>query len=315
MDHDQRFKSLIREFFGDLLGLFFADWAARFDFDRVEWLDKEVLPNPPAGSRHVLDLVAKLHVKEAVAAGRDDSLLALVHVEIESPDRTAALKPRLPSYYVHLRDTYDLPVLPVVIYLKVGLDGIGIDLYAEQFWELEVLSFRYLYVGLPALDGLEYARGDNWLGVALSALMRVPRDQVIALGREAYRRLTEAPLTEQQRFLLTDCLEAYLPLDDAQRAEFQRQLASEETGRVQTMNKTTYDRGMEAGIEKGIEKGRRDALQHTLLRQGTHKFGAPSEEIQHRIRSVPEVAALEELAERIIEARSWDDLWSTMPMR
>jgi hypothetical protein len=46
-DHDQRFKALIREFFGYFLRLFFADWADRLDCDAVEWLDKEVFPDPP----------------------------------------------------------------------------------------------------------------------------------------------------------------------------------------------------------------------------------------------------------------------------
>jgi hypothetical protein len=59
LDHDQRFKSLIREFFAEFLRLFFAVWAARFDFNAIEWLDKEMLPNPPEGSRHVLDLFFK----------------------------------------------------------------------------------------------------------------------------------------------------------------------------------------------------------------------------------------------------------------
>jgi hypothetical protein len=60
MDHDQRFKALIREFFGDFLQLFFATWAARFDLSSIEWLVNEVLLDPPAGSRHQLDLVARL---------------------------------------------------------------------------------------------------------------------------------------------------------------------------------------------------------------------------------------------------------------
>src|SRR4051794_24104292 len=107
MDHDQRFKTLIREFFGDFLRLFFAEWAARFDLDSVEWLDTEMLPDPPEGARHLLDLVARLRTRQPVgSAGPDESerWLALLHIEIESPDRTALLKPRLPGYYIHLRE-------------------------------------------------------------------------------------------------------------------------------------------------------------------------------------------------------------------
>jgi len=86
--------------------LFFADWAARFDLGTIEWLDKEILPNPPEGSRHVLDLIARLRAKEPVAGSHSEDSelwLALIHIEIESPDRTVRLKPRLPHYYIHLR--------------------------------------------------------------------------------------------------------------------------------------------------------------------------------------------------------------------
>src|SRR4051812_47154837 len=118
-DHDQRFKALIREFFADFLHLFFADWARRFDLSNVEWLDTELLPDPPEGSRHRLDLVAKLRTLEPAEADSAE-WLALVHIEVESPDRTTALKPRLPAYYLHLSERYGLPVLPIVLYLKVG---------------------------------------------------------------------------------------------------------------------------------------------------------------------------------------------------
>lgn len=129
-DHDQRFKTIIREFFADFLTLFFADWAARLDLARIEWLEQELLPDPPDGDRHIVDLVAKLRTLEPVGAG--DTWLALVHIEIESSDRSTALKPRLPRYYAHLRDHHGLPVLPIVIYLKVGLDGIGVDTVVER---------------------------------------------------------------------------------------------------------------------------------------------------------------------------------------
>src|SRR3954470_19684779 len=241
-DHDQRFKAMIREFFADFLRLFFADWAARFDLDRVEWLDKEVLPDPPEGSRHLLDLIAKLRPKEP-AAGHDpavpDTWLALVHIEIESPEKTTLLKPRLPGYYLHLWEQHGLPVLPVVLYLKVGLDGVGTDTVEHRFWELPVLTFRYLYVGLPGLDAVQYVQGDNWLGVALAALMRIPPGMAAQLGAEALRRLTEAPLNDQQRYLLAECVEAYLPLDAAGREAFERLKQGEAYAGVRAMNLTT----------------------------------------------------------------------------
>lgn len=214
-DHDQRFKTLIQEFFGDFLQLFFKPWAERLDCSKVEWLDKEVFPNPPEGQRRVLDIVAKLPTLVGVPGQRPsetESWLALVHIEIESPDKAAPLRPRMFQSYVHLRDKHTLPVLPIALYLKVGLEGIGIDVYDEYFWELHAVHFEYLYVGLPALDAVQYVQGENWLGVALAALMKISPDKVHWLGAEALRRISGAPLTEQQRYRLGECVQAYLPL-------------------------------------------------------------------------------------------------------
>jgi len=169
MDHDQRFKTLIQVFFSEFLLLFFASWARRLHSAAVEWLDKEVFPDPPEGPRRVLDLVGKVATHEEVSGSREGEpgqFLALVHIEIESPDKATPLRPRMFRSYAQLRDKHGLPVLPIALYLKVGLDGVGIDVYEEHFWELRPVHFEYLYVGLPALDAVQYVQGDNWLGVA-----------------------------------------------------------------------------------------------------------------------------------------------------
>jgi len=41
MDHDQRFKVLLREFFADFMTLFFPHEATVFDFSNIQFLDKE----------------------------------------------------------------------------------------------------------------------------------------------------------------------------------------------------------------------------------------------------------------------------------
>lgn len=69
--------------------------------------------------------------------------MALVHVEVESDDSVAPLRPRIFEYYTQLGRDYSLPVLPVGLYLRVGLDGIGRDEYEEMFWNERVVHFRY----------------------------------------------------------------------------------------------------------------------------------------------------------------------------
>ena len=180
--------------------LLFAAWAERLDSALpVEWLDKEVFPDPPDGPRLVMDIVAKLPTLPKGGCrleGQDipwSMVLALVHIEIESPDKVTQLRPRMFRSYVYLREKYGLPVLPIGLYLRVGLDGIGIDVYEEHFWELQAVLFRYLYVGLPALDGVEYVQGENWLGVALAAtaIEDSTKSRSLAWQREPCYRLAE----------------------------------------------------------------------------------------------------------------------------
>lgn len=305
-DHDQRFKTLIREFFADFLRLFFRPWAERLDCTTIEWLDKEVFPDPPEGSRRALDLVAKLATRQQVPGQRPsepDHWLALVHIEIESPDKVAPLRPRMFHSYVQLRDKHILPVLPIGLYLKVGLEGIGVDVYEEHFWELRPVHFEYLYVGLPALDAIQYVQGDNWLGVALAALMRIPPEQVAWLGAEALRRLLEAPLTEQQRFLLGECVQAYLPLDETQRRVFERLVATEPYRGVQAVNKTWFEQGLEQGREQGLEQGQRALLREML----EDRFGNLSPAVQEHLQQLP-AERLPMLARAVLRAGSLRDL-------
>jgi Domain of unknown function (DUF4351) len=298
MDHDQRFKTLIKEFFELFLRLFFRPWAERLDCSAIEWLDKEVFPDPPQGQRRVLDLVGKARTRQAVPgphSGEEESWLALVHIEIESPDKAAPLRPRMYWSYNHLRQTYQLPVLPIGVFLKVGLDGVGIDVYVERFWELEPIRFQYLYVGLPALDAIEYLQGDNWLGVALSALMKIPADKAAWLGAEALRKITDAPLSDQQRFLLGECVQAYLPLDERQQAEFEKLVSNESYKGVQSMNTTSY--------EKGMEKGRREMLCELL----EDRFGPLSAHVREKINDLPS-DRLKDLTKALLHAASLRDL-------
>jgi hypothetical protein len=297
-DHDQRFKTLIQEFFGDFLSLFFAAWAERLDCSAVEWLNQEVFPDPPEGTRRALDLVGKLPTRQAVPGQRPSEptrWLALVHIEIEAPDKVAPLRPRMFHSYVNLRDKHGLPVLAIGLFLQVGLNGIGIDVYEEHFWELRPVRFEYLYVGLPALDGVQYVQGDNRLGVALAALMRIPRDRMAWLGAESLRRIQEMPLTEQQRFLLGECVQSYLPLDDEQQREFERLVATEPFKGVRTMNVTWF--------EKGIDKGRRELLQEQL----EERFGPLSAAVIERLRELP-ADRLTVLGRALVRAQSLREL-------
>ena len=95
-DHDQLFKETIREFFPAFLRLSVPQYADKYDFASLRWLDKELFPAPPDGPSHELDLVAELRATEPVAPAADGSdptsWLALVHVRSSrgTPPRTSS---------------------------------------------------------------------------------------------------------------------------------------------------------------------------------------------------------------------------------
>jgi hypothetical protein len=297
-EHDQRFKQLLKEFFPEFLALFFPERAARLDFRHLEWLDKELFPDPSQGDVFVLDLVARLHRLPPADAppAPPEELVTLVHIEVESREAVATFRRRMYQYYESLRRKYGCPVLPVAVYLRVGLNGVGIDGYAEDYDDLEVLRFRYLYVGLAALDAEQYVAGGNWLGVGLSALMRIPRARKAWLRSEALRRvLLECPENEYRRFLLGECVEAYLELDEEQRREYERLLQSEPYREVLPMAMTTYERGMAAGQRKIIR---------VFLER---KFGPLSAAVAARLEEWPP-ERLEELGRAAVDAPSLKEL-------
>ena len=196
-----------------------------------------------------------------------------------------------------------LPVLPIALFLRVGLDGIGWDAYEEHFWEHRIVRFDYAYVGLPALDGEPYATGENLLGVALSALMRMPADRQAELYAEGLKRIAGSGENDYRRFLLAECLEAYAELDEDQKERVQALLHSEAYREVEPLMKTTYERGIEQGIERGIEQGER----RSALRQMEAKFGPLNVKVKQRVEDLSS-NALAQLQLDLLNAQSLEEL-------
>jgi hypothetical protein len=296
-DHDQRLKVLLKEFFEAFFRCFFPAWADRFEFHDIDWLDKELFLAPPQGEKRQLDLVARVKLRPGAPpprAGITD-LVALVHVELESRASTPAFRPRMFDYYVQLRRDTGLPVLPIALFLRLGLDGIGWDAYEESLWERRIVRFEYAYVGLPALDGEQYASGENLLGVALSALMRLPAERRAEWFAEGLKRIAGSGENDYRRFLLAECLESYAELDETQKERLQALLHTEAYQEVEPLMKTTYERGIEQGERR------------SALRQLEAKFGPLSLKVKEQVEALsPE--ALAQLQIDVLKAHALEEL-------
>jgi hypothetical protein len=300
-DHDQRLKTLIVEFFREFLSCFFPDWAGRFDYTDIEWLPQEVFPDPPKGERRVLDLVCRLRLGPNVEPpfpGGEANGLVLVHLEVESNDRIAGFRRRFFEYYVDLRRKYDLPVWPIGLFLRVGLDGIGWAPYEETFWGRQVLQFHFAYVGLPALDASTYLTGENLLGVALTSLMRVPRDRRVELQADALDRIARSRQNEWRRFLLAETLQAYSELDPTEWERLQALLVTEKYREARPMTLTYFERGkFQERLEATV----------TMLEA---RFGALKPEVRQRLDAMS-LEQLRGLFQAAMTAKNLKDLGLT----
>jgi hypothetical protein len=141
--------------------------------------------------------------------------------------------------------------------------------------------------------------GEHLLGVALTALMRVPPARRAAVQAEALRRLAEARENDYRRYLLLECLEAYATLDEAQAQELGALLRTERYQGVQAMAMTTFEKG----VQQGLQQGWRTAIEKLL----EARFGPLSPSAQQRLDSLS-AERLESLTLALLTARSLQEL-------
>ena len=231
--------------------------------------------------------------------GMPDATIALLHVEIESGETVAPFRPRMHGYYEHLRFEYRLPVLPIGLFLRVGLNGVGWDVYEEYFWEHRLLHFEYAYVGLPALDGEAYLNRNNLLGVVLAALMRIPEERKAELLAEALKRVAESKENDYRRGLLLTFLEAYWPLTQVQQQQLETLMQTEKYGVMRPLRLSSYEKG----LLEGARKDRCEVLQMQI----ESRFGPLSPQLRERIESLP-AERLRELLLALVKAQCLDEL-------
>jgi hypothetical protein len=93
-DHDQRLKAILRECLPEAVQLVQPAWMDGLDFDRARWLEQELFPDPPAGERRSVDLVAQVP--------HSTQTHVLIHIEVETAEALTSLRDRMPRYHHHL---------------------------------------------------------------------------------------------------------------------------------------------------------------------------------------------------------------------
>lgn len=303
LDYDQKLKLLVVLFFREFLELFFPQFAAEIDWTRpLEFLDKELQTIVPKAARKTVDVLVKAHTRRAVEAG-GHTRGVLLHIELEANASRRQLARRMFRYFSRGLDWFNLPIIPIAVYLQVAGDGLGWQAFALTYWEHTIVRFEFPYVGLPGLDGESFLDTDNPLAWALTAFMRIAPERRAGANAESLRRVALARLDHKRQRVLVECLEAFTPLDHRQQREYEQLVASEPFQETQHVIKTIFDEAEERGIEKGREQGRHELL----LLQLEQKFGPLSQRVRTRIERLTE-AESRALARKLLSAQSIKEL-------
>jgi flagellar biosynthesis/type III secretory pathway protein FliH len=170
-------------------------------------------------------------------------------------------------------------------------------------------------VGLPAFDGVEYATGENLLGIALSSLMGLPAERRVELCAEGLKRIAAAAENDYRRSLLSDSLEAYAKLDEAEKDRLDALLHTEPYREVLPLMKTTYERGMEQGRERGLAEGRERGIAEGIeqgercltVRLMEARFGPLTPQVKQRVEALSR-EGLAQLQLDLLQAQSLEEL-------
>ncbi len=279
--------------------------AARLDFERVTFPDKELFTALPVGDVREPDLAAQTYTQDGTPE------LVLIHVEVPAQRRTV-FRYRVFEYYALRRLRYKLPVFPIALYLVPGTGGITRETYTESLFGQNILTFSYAALGVPDLNADDYLEQANPLAPALAALMRASGLGPARQKQVSLRSVAVSGLDDARKFLLANIIETYLKLTPEEQERYGQMLQQPEAREVRQMISVYELRGREAGREEGLEAGREEGVligkRTMLLRLLRLRFGAVSGAVESQIQSITSEGTLDTLADQVLTATALQDI-------
>jgi len=84
----------------------------------------------------------------------------------------------------------------------------------------------------------------------------------------------------------------------------------EESSTYQDILQKGVRKGRRQGRAEGKAEGRAEEARQILLRQGRKKFGTPPRTVRDRIEAMDDLARLNDLLDRILDATTWDEMFT-----
>jgi hypothetical protein len=250
------------------------------------------------------------------------AMVLLIHVEIETRAR-GGMDQRLWGYYMQIRQKHELLVLPILVNLRGGKAGVGLEILEEGFEPLPTGAFRFRVLGLSGCQAADWLARPEPVAWALAALMRPGTWSRAELKIECLRRVRRWRDTGTRKELVLNWIETYVQLLGEDAAEYQRLLNFKENKEIRQMAQTWLGKaeargraegrveGREEGLQKGIKKGKAEAvdrMRELVLGRIEQRFGAVPERLQAKVRTIDSLEPLAEMLEKLPLLESAEDL-------
>lgn len=274
-----------------------ADWAGYFAH----------LTGIPAGPAEALDTDLATTLQADRLFRINGPKPAVLHLELEANHRLGVPR-ELMRYNTLVDHLHDLPVETVLILLRpkaLASDQNG--LYTRYGVNGGVISqFRYRVECVWQRDMEYWLRGG--IGLAPLALLTDEAGTNLEGALDRFRtclRDSGADVTVTKSVLGSSFVLCGLRYEHERVAEMYRRLS------MLLEDSTTYQALIREGRERGLVEGRLETARNLLLRQGTKKFGQPTEAVATKLNAIADLGRLEQLADRMLDATGWDDLLQT----
>ncbi len=265
--------------------------------DPLAWLRFLELPGEAA---ELMDADLATVVAEADRILRVTAPDYLAHFEMQAAYKTD-MGDRTLFYNVVAYYKYRLPIESVVLLLRKEADGPAMSgrvAYGS-------LAFTYRVVRLWEKSPEKLLNAPLPL-LPLTPLTNVSADELSDVVQRMEQRIdAEAPAEERGLLWTTTWLLLGLKYDP----EFARQLLQ---GVMAMKESSTYQYTLEEGrVEgrvEGLEQGRLEEARHLLLLMGSKRFGEADASTQATLDKINSQQILEQLAMRLFEVESWNEL-------
>ena len=223
-------------------------------------------------------------------------------------DHDQFFKNLLQGYAMQLWLEHERPVVPIVVFMKGGKpdvtrEEVRIEVFGHRF-----LSFWFLAFGLKRSQPARYLARPEPLAWGLAALMREGAPTRARHRIACLEPVVKADLTDRQRYLLVNCAESYIELDQTAWEEYEALLAEKGNEEVAMMEMTWAGRIAHEARESALQEGREEGKRDLLLEQLERRFGPLSQTTVKRVRGLTSSEELSRLAARVLDAPSLEDL-------